>query len=107
MPRLRRRYPAAPGRPYRKGCRKLSLVPCSIALYAASSSTERVSFRQINKKTGSRLRQQLADEAAREPVANDRRGRSCEYAKNACVLTHDDELDAIAIESNRTRKGAP
>ena len=34
-----------------------TLVSCPIALYSASSSSERVSFRQINKKTGNRLRQ--------------------------------------------------
>src|ERR1700732_760981 len=44
----------APGRPYWKGYLKLALVSCPIALYTASSSSERVSFRQINKKTGTR-----------------------------------------------------
>jgi len=52
----------APPRPYWKGYLKLSLVSCPIALYTATSSGERVAFRQINKKTGNRLRQQLADE---------------------------------------------
>jgi len=45
-----------------KGYLKLSLVSCPIALYTATSSGERVAFRQINKKTGNRLRQQLVDE---------------------------------------------
>ena len=49
----------APTRPFWKGYLKLSLVSCPIALYPGTSSTERVSFRQINKKTGNRLRQQL------------------------------------------------
>ena len=52
----------APARPYWKGYLKLSLVSCPIALYTASTSTERVAFRQINKKTGNRPRQQLIDE---------------------------------------------
>ena len=54
-------------RPYWKGCIKLALVSCPIALYTASSSSERVAFRQINKKTGNRLRQQLIDEETRNP----------------------------------------
>ena len=45
----------APPRPYWKGYIKLALVSCPIALYTASSSSERVAFRQINKKTGNRL----------------------------------------------------
>ena len=54
---------------------KLSLVSCPIALYTGTSSTERVSFRQINKKTGNRLRQQLVDEVTREPVEGPDKGR--------------------------------
>ena len=92
----------APARPYWKGYLKLSLVSCPIALYTGTSSTERVSFRQINKKTGNRLRQQLVDEVTREPVEGADKGRGYEYAKNAYIPVDDDELDAIAIESNHT-----
>jgi DNA end-binding protein Ku len=91
-----------PARPYWKGYLKLSLVSCPIALYTGTSSTERVSFRQINKKTGNRLRQQLVDEITREPVESFDKGRGYEYAKNAYILVDDEELDAIAIESNHT-----
>jgi DNA end-binding protein Ku len=91
-----------PARPYWKGYLKLSLVSCPIALYTATSSTERVSFRQINKQTGNRLRQQLVDEVTREPVEGADKGRGYEYAKNAYIPVDDDELDAIAIESART-----
>jgi DNA end-binding protein Ku len=91
-----------PARPYWKGYLKLSLVSCPIALYTGTSLTERVSFRQINKKTGNRLRQQLVDEVTREPVESFDKGRGYEYAKNAYVPVDDDELDAIAIESNHT-----
>ena len=91
-----------PARPYWKGYLKLSLVTCPIALYTASSSTERISFRQINKQTGNRLRQQLVDEVTREPVEGPDKGRGYEYAKNAYIPVEDDELDAIAIESNHT-----
>jgi DNA end-binding protein Ku len=92
----------APGRPYWKGYLKLALVSCPIALYTASSSSERVSFRQISKKTGNRLRQQLVDEVTREPVENEDKGRGYEYAKGAYIEIDDDELDAIAVESNHT-----
>jgi len=92
----------APARPYWKGYLKLSLVSCPVALYTGTSATERVSFRQINKKSGNRLRQQLVDEVTREPVESPDRGRGYEYAKNAYIPVDDDELDAIAIESNHT-----
>ena len=72
---------AAP-RPYWKGYLKLSLVSCPIALYPAATASEHVSFRQINKKTGNRLRQQLVDDVTREPVEGEDKGRGYEIAKN-------------------------
>src|SRR6516162_9609724 len=58
-----------PPRPYWKGYLKLSLVSCPIALYSATSSAERVAFRQINKRTGNRLKQQLIDEEELEAIS--------------------------------------
>jgi DNA end-binding protein Ku len=92
---------AAP-RPYWKGYLKLSLVSCPIALYNAATSTERVSFRQINRKTGNRLRQQLVDDVTREPVEAEDKGRGYEIAKNTYMPVEEEELEAIAIESNHT-----
>jgi DNA end-binding protein Ku len=91
-----------PPRPYWKGYIKLALVSCPIALYTASSSSERVAFRQINKKTGNRVRQQLVDEVTRETVEGSDKGRGYEYAKNSYLMIEDEELEAIAIESNHT-----
>jgi DNA end-binding protein Ku len=89
-------------RPFWKGFLKLSLVSCPIAVYPATSSTERVSFRQINKKTGNRLRQQLVDEVTREVVEGHNKGRGYEYAKNAYIPVEDDEFDALAVDSTHT-----
>ena len=91
----------APARPYWKGYLKLALVSCPIAVYTGTSSSERVSFRQINKKTGNRLRQQLVDEVTREPVESEDKGRGYEYSKGAYLLVEDEELDAVEIESNQ------
>jgi Zincin-like metallopeptidase/Ku70/Ku80 beta-barrel domain len=71
-------------RPYWKGYLKLSLVSCPIALHAACSSTERISFRQINRKTGNRLRQQLVDEETREAVEAYDKARGYETRKGQC-----------------------
>jgi DNA end-binding protein Ku len=92
----------APTRAFWKGYLKLSLVSCPVALFPGTSSTEKVSFRQINKKTGNRLRQQLIDEVTREIVEGDNKGRGYEYAKNAYIPVDDDELDAIAVDSTHT-----
>ena len=39
-------------RPYWKGYLKLSLVACPVAVFTATTSSERVLLRQIRKKTG-------------------------------------------------------
>src|ERR1700752_3384975 len=98
---LRKEYPVAP-RPYWKGYLKLSLVSCLIALHTATSGSGRVAFRQINKVTGNRLRQQLVDEVTREPVDAADKGRGYEYAKGQFIQVEDEEIDAVAIESNHT-----
>ena len=43
-------------RAYWKGYLKLSLVSCPIALYPATSEREKISFHQINKNTGDRIK---------------------------------------------------
>lgn len=89
-------------RPNWKGYLKLSLVSCPIALYPAASAAERVSFRQINKRTGNRLKQQLVDAETREPIEPEDKGRGYEVGKNEFILVEDEELEAIQIESTHT-----
>jgi DNA end-binding protein Ku len=48
-------------RAYWKGYLKLSLVSCPVALFPASSEREKISFNQINKKTGHRIKYRKVD----------------------------------------------
>jgi DNA end-binding protein Ku len=89
-------------RAYWKGYLKLSLVSCPIALYPAASSSERVSFNRINKKTGNRLKQQNVDSESSEPVEKEDIGRGYEVAKGQYIQVEDDELEKIQIESTHT-----
>ena len=86
-------------RPYWKGYLKLALVSCPIGLHAACSTAERIAFRQINKATGNRLRQQLIDEETRDPVEPGDKGRGYEVAKGQYLMVEDEELEAIEVES--------
>jgi DNA end-binding protein Ku len=89
-------------RAYWKGYLKLSLVSCPIALYPAASSSERVSFHRINKRTGNRLKQQNVDSESSEPVEREDIGRGYEVAKGQYVQVEDGELEKIQIESTHT-----
>jgi DNA end-binding protein Ku len=89
-------------RPYWKGYLKLSLVACPVSVFSATTSSERVSFRQINRQTGNRLRQQMIDEVTREVVDAADKGRGYEVDKNVYIQVEDEELEALEIESNHT-----
>ena len=85
-----------------KGYLRLSLVSCPIALYPASSLSGKVSFNRINRKTGSRLKQQNIDAETGEVVPREDIARGYEVAKGQYLLVEDEEIDAVQIESTRT-----
>ena len=89
-------------RPYWKGYLKLSLVACPVSVFTATTSSERVSFRQINKKTGNRLRQQLVDDETREVVDAADKVRGYEVDKGVYIQVDDEEIEALEVESNHT-----
>jgi hypothetical protein len=65
-------------RAYWKSYLKLSLVSCPIALFPASSEREKISFRQLNKKIGNRIRyRKVADRGDEvDPATSSRDTRS-------------------------------
>ncbi len=85
-----------------KGYLRLSLVSCPIALYPASSSSEKVSFNRINRKTGNRLKQQNVDAETGDVVPREDTARGYEVAKGQYLIVEDQEIDAVQIESTRT-----
>jgi DNA end-binding protein Ku len=91
---------AAP-RAYWKGFLKLSLVTCPVALYPASSQTEKTHFHQINRKTGNRLRQQMVDEKTGRIVEGEDKARGYELKRGTYVEIEPDELEAVEVESTR------
>jgi len=54
-----------------KGFLRLSLVTCPVALYPATSDSEKISFNQINRKTGHRIKYAKVDADTGEEVSND------------------------------------
>jgi DNA end-binding protein Ku len=89
-------------RPYWKGYLKLSLVSCSIALSPATSSSERISFRQVNKETGNRIRYKKVDSETGDEVPTEQIGKGYEVGKNEFLIMDDDELEAVELESTHT-----
>lgn len=85
-----------------KGYLKLSLVSCPVALYPATTTSERVSFRTLNRDTGNRVKRQYVDEATGEPVEADQQVKGYEIGKREFILVEDDEIKAVQLESTHT-----
>jgi DNA end-binding protein Ku len=89
-------------RAYWKGYLKLSLVSCPVALFPASSEREKISFNQINKKSGNRIRYRKVDAETGDEVDSSDIVKGYEVGKGQYIEIEPEELEAIAIESKRT-----
>jgi DNA end-binding protein Ku len=88
-------------RAYWKGYLKLSLVSCPIALFPAASEREKISFHQLNKKTGNRIKYRKVDAETGDEIASDEIIKGYEVGKGEYLELDPEELEAIAIESKR------
>jgi DNA end-binding protein Ku len=86
-------------RAYWKGYLKLSLVSCPIALFPATSEREKISFHQLNKETGNRIRYKKIDADTGDEVDNADIVKGYELAKGEYIELDPEEIEAVAIES--------
>jgi DNA end-binding protein Ku len=89
-------------RAYWKGYLKLSLVSCPIALYPATSEREKISFHQLNKSTGHRIKFRKVDVETGDEVESSDIIKGYEVGKGQYIEIDPEELEAVAIESKRT-----
>ena len=89
-------------RPNWKGFLKLSLVSCSVAMYSATTTNQRVRFNIINRNTGRRIRNEVVDAETGEPVDQEDRVKGYKMDGDQYLLLEDEELDNVALESTHT-----
>jgi DNA end-binding protein Ku len=85
-----------------KGFLRLSLVTCPVALYPATSDSEKISFNQINKNTGHRIKYLKVDADTGEEVSNEDITKGFKVDTDTYIEVSKDELENIALESTRT-----
>ncbi|MDA9535878.1 DNA repair protein [Bradyrhizobium sp. CCBAU 21362] len=85
-----------------KGFLRLSLVTCPVALYPATSESEKVSFNQLNRQTGHRIKYVRVDADTGEDVPNEDIVKGYELDKGQYIEVTKEELEEIALESTRT-----
>lgn len=89
-------------RAYWKGYLKLSLVSCPIALFPATSEREKISFHQLNKDTGHRIKYRKVDAETGDEVEPDKIIKGYEVGKGEYIELDLEELEAVALESKHT-----
>jgi DNA end-binding protein Ku len=77
-----------------------SLVTGPLALYPATSDTEKISFNQSNRNTGHRIKYLNADTS--EEVSSDDIIKGYKFDTDTYIEVSKDKLENIAIDSTRT-----
>jgi DNA end-binding protein Ku len=85
-----------------KGFLRLSLVTCPVALYPATSESEKISFNQLNRQTGQRIRYLKVDADTGEEVPNEDIVKGYQLEKDQFIEVTKEELEELALESTRT-----
>ncbi|MGY3572886.1 non-homologous end joining protein Ku [Bradyrhizobium sp. USDA 4504] len=85
-----------------KGFLRLSLVTCPVALYPATSESEKVSFNQLNRKTGHRIKYAKVDADTGEEVDNEDIVKGYKVDTDTFIEVTREELENVALESTRT-----
>src|SRR5207245_3182898 len=85
-----------------KGFLRLSLVTCPVGLFPATSESEKISFNQINRKTGHRIKYQKVDADTGEEVSNEDIIKGYKVDTDTYLEVSKEELENVSLESTRT-----
>ncbi|MBP1294211.1 non-homologous end joining protein Ku [Bradyrhizobium elkanii] len=85
-----------------KGFLRLSLVTCPVALYPATSESEKIAFNQLNRATGHRIKYLKVDADTGDEVPNEDIVKGYQIEKDQFIEVTKEELEEVALESTRT-----
>ena len=84
-----------------KGFLKIAELTCPVGLYAAVSSSERITLHTVNRSTGNRVSRQYVDAATGAPVETDDQVKGYEVGKDEYVVLEPEEIAAAVPESDK------
>ncbi|QOZ51538.1 Ku protein [Bradyrhizobium sp. CCBAU 53338] len=85
-----------------KGFLRLSLVTCPVALYPATSESEKISFNQLNRQTGHRIKYLKVDADTGDEVPTEDIVKGYKVDTDTFIEVTKEELENVALESTRT-----
>ncbi|MDZ5698109.1 Ku protein [Chelativorans sp. M5D2P16] len=85
-----------------KGYVKLSELAFPVALYAGATTSKRISFHILNRKTGNRVHRQYFDEETEEPVERDEQAKGYQIGDDEYIILQPEEVAEAVPESDKT-----
>jgi DNA end-binding protein Ku len=85
-----------------KGYIKFGEVTCPVSLYTAASSSERVSFHTLNRKTGNRVKREFVDSETGDVVEADDQVKGYEVEGGRYVVLEPEDVAAAVPDSDKT-----
>lgn len=85
-----------------KGHLKIAELTCPVALYAAASTSERVTFHTLNRATGHQVRREYIDGETGAPVEKEDQVRGYETGGDGYVILTPEEMAAAVPDSDKT-----
>lgn len=85
-----------------KGYLQLGAVTCPVALYSATSTSDRIVFNTLNRATGHRVRREFIDSATGETVEKDNQVKGYETEKDQYIVLEPDEIAEAGASSAKT-----
>ncbi|MFI0845092.1 Ku protein [Mesorhizobium sp. IMUNJ 23232] len=89
-------------RPAWRGYLKLSLVTCAVELSNATTQSEKVYFRIINRATGNTVKRQYIDAESGKRLAEKDEVKGYETGKDEYLLIEEEDIEAVQIEASHT-----
>lgn len=85
-----------------KGYLKVAELSCSVGLYTAASTSERIAFHTINRATGHRVNREFIDSESGKPVDREDQVKGYEVGPDDYVVLEPEELAEAVPESDKT-----
>ncbi len=84
-----------------KGYVKVAELAFPVALYAGATTSKRVSFHVLNRKTGNRVHRQYLDEETEKPVERDQQVKGYETGEGQYIILEPEEIAEAVPESDK------
>ncbi|HEY9213292.1 MAG TPA: Ku protein [Ancylobacter sp.] len=85
-----------------KGYLKVAELTCPVALYTATSTSDRIAFHTLNRATGHRVHRRFVDSATGKPVERDDQVKGYEVGSDDYIVLEPEEVAAAVPDSDKT-----